>query len=341
MVQGERHRVGKMNFLIELFYIFFFPGFLFAIAYSFFMEWFDRKLYARMQNRLWPPFLQPIADFIKLLSKEDIVPRAADKALFNYVPVFSVAFLLTAFLYIPIFSSSSPAGFNGLGFNGDIILVLYLKTLPSILLFLGGWHSGNAFSSIGAYRELSMVFVYEVAFFAVILSPVLITGSWAFSDLVAYQQFHPWLFILQPIGFVVALMCLQAKLGRVPFDMPEAEAEIVGGPFTEYSGKKLALFRLSTNLTMVVGSALITVVFLGGPSVLVDVSSFGQPAGHLLGFAAFLIKTLFVIFILSVVRSAFARIRIDQMVSFGWKWLGVLALLQIMATIVLKMLGVF
>ncbi|MCX6802192.1 MAG: NADH-quinone oxidoreductase subunit H [Candidatus Diapherotrites archaeon] len=325
-----------MNWLIEAFYIFFFPGFLFAIAYGFFMEWFDRKLYAKMQDRLGPPFLQPLADFIKLLSKEDIVPKAASKALFNYVPVLSLAFLLTAFLYIPIFSNSSP-----LGFNGDMILVLYLKTLPSILLFVGGWHSGNAFSSIGAYRELSMVFVYEVAFFAVILSPVLITGSWAFSDLAAYQQSNPWFFILQPIGFVVALMCLQAKLGRVPFDMPEAEAEIVGGPFTEYSGKKLALFRLCTNMTMVVGSALIAVVFLGGPSLLFDTSSLGWPAMHLLGFAAFLIKTLFVIFILSVVRSAFARIRIDQMVFFGWKWLGLLALLQIAATIILKMVGVF
>ena len=300
------------------------------------MEWVDRKLYARMQNRVGPPIFQPFADFIKLLSKEDIVPKNAKKTFFNSIPIISFASLMTAFFYIPVYSSQSP-----FGFQGDIILILYLITLPSLLLFLAGWYSGNIFSSIGGYRALSQFFMYEVAFFVVVLGSVILVDSWTTSDIVAYQQTNPWLFLLEPIGFIVALICLQAKLERVPFDIPEAESEIVSGPYAEYSGKKLALLHLTTDLNMVIGASLISAVFLGGPSVLFDVHSLNWLIKDLIGLISFFLKTLFIIFILSVIRTAFARIRIDQMTSFGWKWLGSLSLLQIALLIIMKTWLVF
>jgi len=325
-----------MTILSELFYVIFFPGMFFLLAYSFFVEWFDRKLYAKMQNRVGPPIFQPFADFIKLLSKEDIIPKKAKKLFFNSIPIISFAAVMTAFLYIPIYSLQSP-----LGFQGDILLILYLTSLPTLLLFLAGWYSGNIFSAVGAYRELSQFFVYEVAFFLVILGPVILVDSWSISDMIKYQQNHLWMFLLEPIGFVVALMCLEAKLERVPFDIPEAETEIVGGTYAEYSGKKLALLRLTTDISMVVGASLISALFLGGPSVLINIQSFPLVIRNIIGLIVFFLKTLFIIFILSIIRTAFARIRIDQMTTFGWKWLGLLSLLQIGILIIMKTLLVF
>ena len=317
-----------MEAWLIIIYVLIFPGILFLIGYSFFAEWFDRKMYAKMQNRVGPPLLQPFADFVKLLSKEDITPDGVEKRAYNVLPILAFTAVVTSFIYIPVFMSTTPVGFQG-----DLLLILYMLTLPTILLFLVGWYSRNTFATIGAYRAVSQLFVYEVPLFIVALGPALWVKSWALGDIVSFQQHNLWLFLIQPIGFMIMIICLQAKLERIPFDIPEAETEIVGGPLVEYSGRKLALFRIATDILMVSGAALIAALYLGGPSIGVSLDSLPVAAAAVIGFIAFLLKTLLIVFMLALIKAAFARLRIDQMTTFGWKWLASLALLQIFIVI--------
>jgi len=319
-----------MAILKTLLYILVYPGLIFLFVYSTFCEWFDRKIYARLQNRMGPThtgrwgILQPVADFIKLLAKEDIVPDLADKRLFTALPVFGIAAVSTAMLLLPVWhydlSQPSPNSFSG-----DIIVLLYILTLPTLVFFLAAWSSTSFFSTIGGSRVLTMLFGYEVPLFLAVLSPAIMAGSWRLAEIAAFFQHRPLLILPNLIGFIVSVICLQAKLERTPFDIPHAETEIVGGTFTEYSGKKLALFRLMTDIEMVVGSGLIATVFLGG-----------FPGGIILGFVYFVVKTLFVIFLLTLIRALTSRIRIDQVISFSWRYLAPLAVLQLLVTIVLK-----
>ena len=313
-----------------LVYLFIYPGLLFIFIYSTFCEWYDRKLYARLQNRMGPThtgrggILQPIADFFKLMSKEDIVPERADKGMFSALPAFGLAIVSTAMLLIPVwnYQLSQP---SLISFNGDLIVLLYLLTLPTFIFFLAGWSSTNLFSTIGATRVLTMLFGYEVPLFLAVLSPAILANSWRLAEIAAFYRQRPWLMLVNLLGFVIALISVQAKLERTPFDIPHAETEIVGGTFTEYSGKKLALFRLMLDIELVVASALLATVFLGG-----------FPGGFWLGLLNFIIKTLVVIFILSLIRATTSRIRVDQVVSFSWRYLAPLAALQLLIVILVK-----
>lgn len=313
-----------------LLYLLVFPGLLFLFVYSTFCEWFDRKIYARLQNRMGPThtgrlgLLQPIADFFKLLAKEDIVPDKADKGLFKVLPVVGLAVVMTAGLLLPVwhFLPNAPT-FNS--FSGDIIILLYLLSVPTLIFFLAGWASTNAFSIIGGTRVLTMLFGYEVPLFLTVLGPAILADSWRLAEIAAFYQHRPYLLLVNLIGFGVALVCVQAKLERTPFDIPHAETEIVGGTFTEYSGKKLALFRLMTDVEMVVSAGLVAAVFMGG---------FG--GGIILGLVQFILKTLFVVFLLSLMRALTSRIRIDQVVTVAWKYLAPLAVLQLLIVILVK-----
>jgi len=313
-----------------LLYLVVYPGLLFLFVYSTFCEWFDRKVYARLQNRMGPThtgrfgLLQPIADFFKLMSKEDVVPEAADKRLFTVLPIIGLAVVSTAGLLLPVwnFDLANPGWTS---FAGDIIVVLYLLSLPTLILFLAAWSSTNLFSTIGGARVLTMLFGYEVPLFLAVLSPAILADSWRLAEIAAFYQNKPLLLLPNLLGFIIAVIAVQAKLERTPFDIPHAETEIVGGTFTEYSGKKLALFRLTFDIEMVVASGLLATVFLGG-----------FPGGAVVGFVHFVVKTLFVIFLLSLLRALTSRIRIDQVVSFAWKYLTPLAVLQLLVTILLK-----
>jgi NADH-quinone oxidoreductase subunit H len=164
-----------------------------------------------------------------------------------------------------------------------------------------------------------------VPLFLSVLSPAILADSWRLAEIAAFYQARPALLLVNVVGFLVALVAVQAKLERTPFDIPHAETEIVGGTFTEYSGKKLALFRLTFDIEMVVASGLLAAVFLGG-----------FPGGAVVGFVHFVVKTLFVIFLLSLLRALTSRIRVDQVVSLAWRYLAPLAVLQLLATILLK-----
>jgi NADH-quinone oxidoreductase subunit H len=319
-----------MAVLRTFLYLLVYPGLVFLFVYSTFCEWFDRKVYARLQNRMGPThtgrfgLLQPIADFVKLMAKEDIVPDAADKGLFSVLPAIGLAVVSTAGLLLPVwnFDLAQPGWTS---FPGDIIVMLYLLSLPTLILFLAAWSSTNLFSTIGGARVLTMLFGYEVPLFLAVLSPAILADSWRLAEIAAFYQQRPLLILPNLLGFVVALIAVQAKLERTPFDIPHAETEIVGGTFTEYSGKKLGLFRLTFDIELVVASGLLAAVFLGG-----------FPGGAVVGFLHFIVKTLFIIFLLSLIRALTARIRIDQVVSFAWKVLAPLAVLQLLGTILLK-----
>ncbi len=322
-----------MEVLNPILYILVFPGFAFQFIFSTYLEWLDRKLYARMQNRRGPLYtgyngmLQPLADILKLFFKEDIVPASADRFMFSFMPILGLAAVVTAGLYVPVWMFTPQNSFEG-----DLIVVLYLLSIPSLVLFLAGWFSVSPYSLIGATRVLTQLFAYEVPFFLALLTPGVIAGSWQIQKIAVFPWTSGawWIIPIQILAFIVALVTLQAKLERVPFDIPEAETEVVGGPLTEYSGKKLAFFRIQKDILMLVGSAFIAALFLGG-----------FPGGILLGGLQLLIKTTFIVFLLSVIRAGFARIRIDQMVSFSWKYLAPVSLVQLLIVLILKGNGVF
>jgi NADH-quinone oxidoreductase subunit H len=310
-----------MSVVQVLLYMLVFPGFLFLSLYGMFCEWVDRKLYARFQNRIGPPWFQPEADFIKLMAKEEIIPDAADKMMFRLLPLFAFAGVMTAFMYIPILGTKAPYAFEG-----DLIVVFYLLTIPTLTFFLAGWHSTSLFAAIGSVRTLTQLFAYEVPLLLAILGPALLAGNWSLSGINQFFLVHPQLMLVNILGFCIALVAIQGKLERVPFDIAEAETEIVAGTFTEFSGKMLAIFRLAIDLEMVVLAALLSALFGGG--------SFGL--AWYFAFPLFIVKTLAVVAALALMRSVMARVRLEQMMRFCWRWMAPLALLQILINILVK-----
>jgi len=312
--------------------IFIFPGFLFLVAFALFMAFLDRKIAARMQQRIGPPLFQPLADVVKMLGKEVIDPDGADIRLYDIIPLIAFAAVMTAFLYIPV------TGYSPFAFTGDLVVVLYLLAIPAPSLFLLGWLSRNIFSTVGGIRAITQLFIYEVPFFLALLSPAIMAGSWSISAIVSWQQQNLWFIFFQPIGFIVALVGLQAKLERAPFDIPEAETEIIAGPWTELTGRRLALMNLTFSIALVAGSALIAALFLGGPVLPWTLA----PAwlNPVAGMGLFLAKTLAVLMLLSSIRVATGRIRIDQLTDIGWKYIAGAAVVQVGIVLVINWLWV-
>jgi NADH-quinone oxidoreductase subunit H len=304
-----------------LFHILIFPGLFFLFVFGFIAEYVDRKLYARFQNRIGPPWFQPVADFIKLVGKEEIVPEEADVTVFKFMPLFALTACITAILYIPIWGERAV-----FSFNGDIIVVLYLLTIPTFTYFLGGWYSRSVYSMIGAVRGLTQLFAYEVPLFLCILASALLADTWSLSEMVTFYNHHLGYWFCNILGFAVALISLLGKLERVPFDIPEAETEIVAGSFTEYGGRLLALIRMSFNIEMVVGASLLAAVFL----------PFGLNLHPAAIFLLYLIQVFLIIALISFLRTLFARLRLDQMINLCWKYFAPLAFLQVLINLVLK-----
>jgi NADH-quinone oxidoreductase subunit H len=306
----------------SIFYILVFPGLLFLAVAGLAVEFADRRLYARFQNRQGPPWFQPLADFVKLVAKEDLFPDGADLWMFKTVPIVALTAATVSIFYIPIWGPH--AAFQ---FDGDLVVVLYLLTLPTLCFFLGGWYSTSLYATMGAVRTLTQLFAYEVPLFIAILSPAVLAGTWSLSSMAVFYQAHPYhAFANLFLGLPVALVALLGKLEKVPFDIPDAETEIVGGVFTEYSGKLLAFFRMSIDIEAVVVSSLLAAVFL----------PWGMDLPVAAVLALYVVKVGFVVFMLALARSVFARLRIEQMVEFCWKWIAPAALLQLLVSIVLS-----
>lgn len=297
-----------------LFAIMVFPAGLALILSGLLYEWADRKLVARFQNRIGPRWFQPLADIVKLLSKEEIKPSGLNSALFFGLPILALTGALTAALYTPILGLPPIHSFPG-----DLIVTLYLLSLLTISMGLAGWNTSSRFSVIGATRSLTQLFAYEAPFLLALLGPAIAANSWTIRDISAYTGTH-WLILTQPIGFIIALIGLMGKLELPPFDAPEAETEIVAGALTEYSGRGLALFNIGKSVELVVAVSLVTAFYLGG-------------IGHPL---LFLLKTLGIVLLMALFQALFARLRIDQTVGMWWRFGALLALLQILVLILVK-----
>ena len=306
---------------LALFHILIYPGFLFLTTISLAYEYVDRKLYARLQNRAGPPWYQPLADIVKLLSKETVIPRDANARIFEAIPLFAFAATAASFLYIPIWGRHSL-----MPFDGDLIVVMYFLTIPTLTFFLAGWFSSSLYAEIGAIRAMTQLFAYEVPFYMALLGPAILAGTWSVSGLASFYHGRPLLALLNLPGLFVSIISAQGKLERVPFDIPDAETEIVGGTFTEYSGRLLGMFKMTLNAELVVVAALIAAVFF--PVFILDNAA--------LGIVLFLAKVFIVVFILALMRAALARFRLDQMIKFCWKVLAPISLLQILIDLAAK-----
>ena len=312
----------------ELLQIIFYPGIFFIVCLGFFFEWVDRKVYARLQSRYGPLYtgrwglLQPFADFIKLLSKEDIEHSSVDKYSFRFIPLILLTLPLTAIMCIPFSSVNDPI----VSFEGDLIFILFVLTMNAVFTFIAGWASTNRFSIIGGVRTILQLLGYEIPLTIVLICPAIIANTLSINDLVAWQATHLPFILLQPIGFGVAIITLMAELELVPFDIPKAETEIVAGWMTEFSGRKLALIRLSKNVKMVLAASLLASVYLAGPSGLLPMVSV----------LWFLFKILCIVLIFSSLRASFARFKIDQMLSGSWKYLLPISLIQVALILIVQ-----
>jgi len=279
-------------------------------------SWIDRKVTARVQYRVGPPFLQPLIDLVKLSGKELLIPQTASRMTFLTAPVMGLAsvILVSTLLWMNDLNL-------GQSFLGDLIVVVYLLTIPSISIIMGGFASGNPLSSLGASREMKLILSYELPFVLAVMVAVIKSGfAIRIGDILMFQAHHGAIIgsLSGFLAFGVVIFCVQAKLGLVPFDMPEAETEIVSGPLLEYSGPGLAIYKLMKNMLLFVLPFFVMVLFLGG-----------WPLGGIGGFMG-LLKYIGLVALITVIRNTNARVRIDQAMRFFWGTLTGIATIAIL-----------
>jgi len=305
----------------EIFYFLIFPGILFSGIIGGLLSWFDRKITARIQFRQGPPLLQPFYDFFKLLIKETIVPSKGSRFTFLVAPILALFGAATAAVLILL-----PAlGINS-GFNGDIIVIIYILNIPSITYIIGALASGNPLAAVGASREMKLILSYEVPFLLVLTSIVIKSGmSISVSDIISVQiQDGAFLGSISGIiGFIVSILCIQAKLGLIPFDIAEAEGEICDGVVIEYSGTPLALIKLTKYIMLLAVPSFVLTLFWKGLAL--------QGINILWA----VLKILFVVLLLTLIRNTNPRVKINQAMKFFWVWMNLFAII----TVVLSILG--
>ncbi len=286
-----------------------------------FLVFAERRVLARFQNRLGPNRLGPLgigqalADALKLLSKADFLPSFAHPWLYRLAPILVAFSSLAAFAVLPLDRKLSWAGDWQIG----LLFLLGLSSLQVYGVFLGGWASGNKFSLYGAIRAVAQLISYELPMTLSLLGVVLLSGSLALSPIVAGQHW-PYL-LLQPLGFVIFLMAGIAETERLPFDLPEAESELVAGYHTEYGGMQFGYFYLGEYLRVVLTAVLTSLLYLGG---------WHGPWGP--GWGWLLLKSALLVFFFFWLRATLPRPRMDQLLHWGWVWLLPLALLNLLAT---------
>jgi NADH-quinone oxidoreductase subunit H len=319
--------------------------FLVLVLFTLFNIWFERRVVARMQHRPGPnvhgPFglLQSLADGVKLALKEDIVPKAADKVVYLLAPVLSVIPAFLAFAVIPfgpvvgMFGHQTPLQLTDLPVGALFILAVASVGIYGIVL--GGWSSGSTYSLLGGLRSSAQMISYEVAMGLALVAVFLYAGSLSTSEIVDAQQ-RLWFGIILIPSFVIYMIAMVGETNRAPFDLPEAEGELVGGFHTEYSSLKFALFFLAEYVNMATVSALATTLFLGGwrapwPLSLWDGANHGY--WPILWFFA---KVLVFIFVFIWLRGTLPRLRYDQFMAFGWKRLIPISLIWIVAVATIR-----
>jgi len=298
-----------------------------AAAY---LVWVERKLLGRIQVRYGPNragkfgVLQPLADLIKLVTKEDTVPGEAEKAIFLYAPAVIAMTSLLIFAVIPfgsdliLFGRKIPLVVSDL--NVGLLFFIALSSIGVYGVALGGWASNSKYSLIGGIRGAAQLISYEVSLGLSLVPIVMLAGSFSLVDIVNAQARYPFI-LVQPVSFILFFISAVAEIKRIPFDLPEAENEIIAGYHTEYSGMRFGLFFLGEYITMVVLGALVAIFFWGGWR------------GPLLPpLIWFLLKVFAIVFILMWVRATLPRLRYDQLMRLGWKILIPISLLNIIVT---------
>ncbi len=307
--------------MIYVFYFFFF-GFLLTAVIGLLASWIDRKVTARVQYRVGPPVLQPVIDIIKLLGKETLVPAGASKTTFLAAPLFGLASVMMVSTLLWMNNIMT-----GHSFIGDLIVVIYLLTIPSISIIMGGFASANPLASVGASREMKLVLGYELPFVLAVLVPVIKSGySLRISNILGFQALNGVVVgsLSGVLALVVTIMCVQAKLALVPFDMPEAETEISGGALIEYSGSALAVYRLMKNMLLFVLPFFLIIIFMGGLRF---------DGIHLLYGA---LKYIGLVALITVIRNTNPRVRIDQAVKFFWGPMTAIAVIAVVLALMGK-----
>ncbi len=301
---------------VNLFYFLIFPGLLFAAVTGCFLSWFDRKITARVQFRKGPPLLQPFYDFFKLLLvKETILPKYGSPLIFLLAPVFAVfgATMAGVFILLPLFNITT-------GFKGDLLVIFYLLTIPSFSYIIGSLASGNPLAAVGGSREMKLILSYELTFILFIAGIIMKCGQQfdLYSIIQTQQAGTPFIgSISGGLLFIVGVFCIQAKLALVPFDMPEAEAEITEGIFIEYSGSAYAMIKLTKYIMMFILPALLVALLMSG---------FRLDGIHILWAV---LKVMGIVLLLTLIRNTNPRIKIKQAVNFFLVWMNLLAVIAL------------
>jgi NADH-quinone oxidoreductase subunit H len=293
--------------------------------FAYFVSWIERKLMARMQSRHGPTYvgkfgvLQNLADFIKLFGKENIIPANADKKVFQLsIPAMLAAFVLML-VFIPLTQT-----FVGIGTSFGLIIAFMILSFVPLFVFLSGWSSGNKFASIGAQRSVAMLISYEVPLILVIIAVAMVANSYSFANIITAQT-NLWFVVIMPIGFVIFFIIMLAEMERPPFDLREADSELIAGWLTDVSAPYYGVILFLDYARLFTGALLISVLFLGGylgPSIIPP-------------FAWTLIKVVLISIFIVVVRITLIRMRIDRVLKLGWLYLTPFAVVNLLVTFVL------
>ncbi|MBS7650933.1 MAG: complex I subunit 1 family protein [Candidatus Bathyarchaeia archaeon] len=289
-----------------------YPGLAFSLAIGGVFYWLYRKVRARLQARIGPPWYQYFMDLIKLFSKESVIPYSSRGAAMVLAPIFSLTSLVLVAAMMPVGSESI------FGFDEDLIVTLYLLAIPGLAMIIAGNVSGSPYGSVGSSREASIMVGYELPYVLSALTVGFHLRSLSISRIVSYQLESGAFFMKYPLATLAFLMCLLPKMGRRPFDAPEADTEIIGGPLTEYSGLLLGLFEVANGLKWFVIPAFTVNMFFGGAANPIE----------------FLAKCLGVVLFLSVLDIIHPRYRIDQGFRFFFKWILPLALIDFVRSLI-------
>lgn len=305
---------------------------IFVLLVDIFLVWVERKVVARFQDRLGPnrlgPFglIQPIADVIKLLIKEDITPIGADRFVYNLPPIIALATVLMLWAVIPL----APT-IVGTDLDVGVLYVVALGALGTLGIIMAGWASNNKYALVGAFRTVAQMVSYEVPMVIALMVPVLLAGSMGINSIV-FAQSPVWYVVVAPVAALIIFISAIAELGRAPFDLSEAESEIVAGFHIEYTGMKFGMFYAGELLHALTISGLVASLFLGGwrgP---------GAEAYPILGVVYFFMKAFFLYWAIMWIKYSLPRIRIDHMLNFNWKFLTPLALIVLIVTAILDKL---
>ncbi len=312
---------------------------LFGTAGFAYLTWYERRALARIQVRIGPnragPFglLQPVADGIKLIFNQELIPAQADKLMFVLAPIITVLPALIIWAVIPWGRQIVIAGREINLYLADVnVGVLYLTAVTSIAVYgvvIAGWSSNNKYALLGGLRSSAQMVSYEIALGLSLIGPIMMAGSMSLVDIVEAQVQSGWFIIPQFIAFIIFFMAGLAEINRAPFDMPEAEQELVAGYHSEYSGMKFALFFMAEYIKMIAISAIAATLFLGGYAL----PFVETPAA--LGPLVLFVKVIIVLFFMIWIRATLPRFRYDRLMAFGWKILLPLALLNVFVTAVI------